>query len=562
MSLISSSSFKTYALIICVIVTFFILRVPGISVPYYQDEWKNVSASETVEGAGSFFAHPPLMQILFVFAHNILGDEYMRLFPLLFSFLSIFLLYAVIKKRAGQYAAYGAVFLYIVSFYSVLGALVPDVDGAILPFFFLLALYAYDNMKATSGVQSRRWFVVLGSSLLVGFLIKLSFIIAVLVFALLYILEKDEKAWRTKVYQCVGWLFGFSIVYGVLLYVIAWLYPAFDINLMLGHANQFSEDEGRNWTQIIVQSMKAIYYVSPLLVLPLFYVRQEDYQKTRIFFIYLLVGFVFYFILFDFSRGALDKYLMFAIVPLSAIIGVIGARIFTHEGVMRRKRLLGALLVGVLISSALFFLNFIPHEVVPLYPKSEWFSKALHFEWNILNPFNGGSGPLGFYVSFLFIVLSYIVSFGLILIGLLKRAWRKELLVIVVMIGLTYNIVFVEEFVRGDINGSAPHVLEEAIVFLVTHDAIDGVLTYNDIGAHELTTIGKYDGRFYAAPQFEENHKERFADHIQTGSGSFLVVDIPHINPASFYGNFFAECDMLFEAQDGKIRANVYSCAI
>jgi hypothetical protein len=46
--------------------------------------------------------------------------------------------------------------------------------------------------------------------------------------------------------------------------------------------------------------------------------------------------------------------------------------------------------------------------------------------------------------------------------------------------------------------------------------------------------LSKYEGRFYAAPQYESVHRELFAGF----HGNYLVVDLPRFNPDSFYGKF------------------------
>src|SRR3989344_5173288 len=179
---------------IVLFVLFLAFRVPGISLPYHQDECKNVSASETFERAGSFFAHPPLMQIMFVVAHKMFGADYFRIFPLLFALVSAAILFFVVRNRAGDRAAVWSVVLYATSFYSILGSLVPDVDGAILPFFFLLSVYAYDRSMLAEKFSIRwKWLSLLIGSLLVGFLIKLSFILVVGTILTDYVLNCGKK---------------------------------------------------------------------------------------------------------------------------------------------------------------------------------------------------------------------------------------------------------------------------------------------------------------------------------------------------------------------------------
>ena len=136
---------KKWRFVVLVALVFLALRLPALYYPYHQDEWKNVASSATVEGAGKFFAHPPLMQVAFVGAHEIFGADNFRIFPLLISVVSIFLLYAVVRRRSSEKAANWVIALFTISFYGILGSLQPDVDGSILPFLFLLCVYAYDR---------------------------------------------------------------------------------------------------------------------------------------------------------------------------------------------------------------------------------------------------------------------------------------------------------------------------------------------------------------------------------------------------------------------------------
>ncbi len=556
-------------------VLFLLLRLPGIHLPYHQDEWKNVSASASIEDAGKFFAHPPFQQVFFVAEHKIFGENGMRIPPVLFALGAAILLYLIVRERAGKSAGVWSVFLFSLCYYNILGSLVPDVDGAVMPFFFLLALYAYGRFVATAGLHDShitsmklspvawRWFLLLIVALLAGFLVKLSFILVVGTIGLEYLwshrtylgLTKGSGVGRSVSMKRLGFVVlasvGFGIVYILILLVTEKVYPAFSISFMLGHAQQFSDAPGRNYVQIVVQTMKAIYYLSPLVVLLPFLVNKEIFKKTRDFWIYLIGGLLFYLVVVDFSAGALDKYLMFVIVPLCAIGGMVVAQIFSEPG--RSKKV--SVILGIILVAVLVALNFLPHTVVPLYPKTEWFSRILHGHWNVLTPFNGGSGPLGFYVSFLFIAFSYLVSIICVAAALIRKKWKVSALVILLLVGCVYNLVFTEEYIHGSLNGSASAALAESVAYISSHPSITQVMTYNDIGAQKLENLGVYAGRFYAAPQFEEGHKTKFAEY----KGEYLVIAIPPLYNG-FYSVFFSKCDTLFETRSGTIVARVYSC--
>ncbi len=561
---------------------FLFLRLPGIHLPYHQDEWKNVSSSATVETAGGFFAHPPFMQMLFVADYKLFGIDGFRILPLLFSAGAGVLLYFVVRHRAGRGAAMWSVLLFATCFYNIFGSLQADVDGSILPFFFLLAVFAYDRLRGLWSPVSWKWLALLAAALLAGFLVKLSFILVVGAIVLDYLWNnRHNKLVKKGILSGLGMgLFG--AVYIGLLYLIQRVYPAFSIHFMLTHANQFT-DGGRNWMQIAVQGVKALYYLSPLMLVPLLWSDCESVKKTLVFWLYLLAGGAFYFVLFDFSRGALDKYLMFAIVPLAAIVGVI----LDQEFKRRRGETYSAsprpasasadaapqsqtpsrlpnvapilnisLLGGLVVSILLVALNFLPQTVAALYPKTEWFGRVLHGHWNILTPLTGGSGPMGFYVSFLFIAASFIVCVVIAAGALFHKTWRAPAAIILVLIGLTYNAVFAEELFHGKLNGSSQAVLADAAAFIRDSNQVKQVMSYNDIGSETLSRMGKYAGRFYATPDFEEGHREKFAAY----SGHYLVVDVPHLYESGFYGEFFAKCKSIFQTRSGRITGTVYEC--
>jgi len=546
-------------ILFCLFVAFLVLRLPGIHLPYHQDEWKNIAASSDISWAGSYFTHPPLMALSFVAAHSILGDDDFRLFPLFFSLVSLLLLYAALKRRCGENATLWSLFLFTICFYNIFASIQPDMDGSLIPFFFLLCVYLYDNFNSINDRRKWKWLIFLAAAALIGFLIKLSFILVIGAIIADYVWDHWRELTVKKASAIVLGSACLGALYAAILYIFQAIYPAFSISGMLGHANQFNGEAGRNYMQIIVQGVKALYYLSPVLLAPLLLITKDIFKRTKLFFIYLVFGFIFYFILFDFSRGALDKYLMFAIVPLAAITGAVFSGIWKRTGsekVLLQGRMKWPILIGIAISLALLLLNFLPHDVLALYPKTEWFSSALHFKWNILNPFTGGSGPTGFYVSFLFIASSFIVSLILVVAALFKKGWSAGIMIMLLAIGFTYNMVMAEELLFGRINGNVSEVLSAVSLYVKQDSSIKQVISYNDIGAHEFGKAGKYAGRFYATPDYESEHRIRFANYDH-----YVVIDIPHLYEYGFYGRFFSNCKTMFKTVSGRIDGRVYDCS-
>ncbi|MFA5942656.1 MAG: glycosyltransferase family 39 protein [Candidatus Paceibacterota bacterium] len=542
---------QTRLVLIGLLILFVAVRLPGLSTPYQQDEFKTAIAAESgLSEASTFLTHPPLTAVLFRADALVFGGEHMRVMPLFFGLISAVLLFFVVRRRFDERAALWAVFLYTISFYGIWSSLMLDTDGAILPALFIAALYCYDRARNDSK-NPKLWLLLLIGALITGFLVKLSFVLVLGALGADVIFEKrKELSVKTLVSFGVVSFACILLLTGALL-AVTFFNPAFSIGGMVSHALYYVHWSGRSYLQVIIQSLKAIFYLSPLLIAPIFFASKEVIKRTTPFLWYLALGFIFYFILFDFSRGALDKYLMFTIIPLSVISGAILSEIFASFSLRARPSLI---VLGAVATAAVVALLFVPAEVVPLYPKTLWFTRVIRGDWDMLTAFNGGSGPVGFYVSFLFIVAAYIAASAAALAGLVKKSLLPLAASVLVFSGVAYNVAFMEEFSFGKLYGSTEVALASALAYIDATDDIKDVITYNDIGAYELKHRGKYASHFTAAPQFEDVARTAFSKY----SGSFLVVDIPPLYDG-FYRDFFDSCTIRFMARSGVIISTVYS---
>lgn len=538
--------------IIALLCVFIVIRLPGLSLPYHQDEWKNAEMVRT-HVAGALSAHPPLMELIYRWSGDIVGADNLRLMPLAFGIVSAWLLYVVMRRRAGVAAALYTVGLYAVSTYAVLASLMLDMDGTILPTFFLAAVYAYDQFRDSTSVRSSYgWLFVLALALIVGFLTKLSFVLVLGALILDYLFEVRHRLTRRLLIRAALGALG-CMSLGVIAIASAHIFiPSFDVSQTILHALSYVRVEGRGYLQILIQTVKALFYLSPLLLVPLVLISRDSLTRNRIFVAYLGLGAFFYLVLFDFSQGALDKYLMYTIIPLAAIVGTILSQAL--HGLTVRTFVPGIIL-GTAGAALLVALNFLAPSVVPLYPKTAWIHAVAGGNWNILFPFTGGNGPTGFYVSFLFIVVGFVLSVCLAFLARYTHM-RNVLVIALVLVGVTFNGIFIEELLFGRINGSASKVLKASLAYIENAD-VKSIITHADTGAYELQEMGKYAGRFYAVPGYEEGHRTLFAKHM----GQYLVVDVPLLNENGFYRRFFNTCTPTFMTTSGVIKAYVYDCA-
>ena len=253
---------------------------------------------------------------------------------------------------------------------------------------------------------------------------------------------------------------------------------------------------------------------------------------------------------FDFSIGALDRYLQFLIVPLCVIAGAIFAKYINFP---RKLGIIWPILISILLISVQFFNHFVPS----LYPKTEWINRALSLKWNFLFPFLGGSGPTPFYVSFLFIALMWVICVLVSLLALRKIELRRGVLLGILILGFSYNMVFAEEYLFGKINGNSGDLIKGAVAFIIKNPDIKKVTVYNDNGGNEVVRSGKYRKRLYVDPKFDIVEKIK---NLNLYKEHYMVIDIPHLDETSVYAKYFDTCEVVYKKVSRKISSTIYDC--
>jgi len=541
------------------------LRLPAAHHPYHQDEYKWVLYSHPEIIPPGTVPHTPLTE--FIYAKTLgpaLGDNNFRFIPIGFSLINLFLIFYLVKflfdnqfdKLIARKAAFWASFLFAISFYSVLASTMVDVDGTVMPFFFLLTSIGYFKLRKHNFQLSDgrwKWLTLIGISVIGGFLIKVVFAITVLPFIIDYAIEKNIFSDKKKMLKYLLYLFGGAIALVLILLGIKLIFPFFNLSKSFEYWKHFVVFEGRGWLQTFIQFVKAVMYTSPLLVMPLFFTDREIFKKIRPFFIFIFTSSFFYLFAFDFSLGALDRYFQFLVVPLAIISGVIFAKVFNGFDFKRARK---EFIFPIILSIVVFLFQFLNHFVPPHYPKTEWIKRIVSLKWNFLFPFSGGSGPIGFYVSFLFIVLIWILSIIFVIFALRKKNIRKGALTAILILGILYNGVFIEEYLFGGINGSSPKLVKESVEFIRNSPEVKKVIVYNDNGGWNVRETGKYERRMYAVPQFEDEYKKV----LNNFNGHILFIDIPRINPDSFYVEYMNSCKVVYKKVDKRISSKIYDC--
>src|SRR3989344_1836556 len=533
-----------------ILVAFFVFRVPALHSPYHQDEYKWVLYSHPEIIPPGTVPHPPLTEFIYTKIGPVFGDDNFRTIPLIFGTINLFLIFYLAKLIFDKKTAYWSVTLFATSFYSVLSNLTVDVDGSVMPFFFLILAISYFKLKGSEWEDKRWWFLVFVGAI-GGFLIKVSFFLAILAIALDFAVEKKAFSDKKKVLRYLGVAIAGAVFLVLVLIGAKFIFPFFNLEYAMKYWEHFwtsSSFLGRGWFQTFIQFAKSILYTSPLLILPVFFVDKEIFRKTRPLFFFIFFGLAFYLFVFDFSIGALDRYFQFLVIPLCIISGAVFSKYFS-----RNKIVIWAVAVSVII----FSLQFIHHFTPPLYPKTEWIHRLVSLKWNFLYPFSGGSGPLPFYVSFLFIVLIWVLGLVLALFVFKKRELKSVALATILILGVLYNGVFIEEYLFGGINGSSSTLVAGAVEFIKNDQDIKKVTVYNDNGGFNVQQTGKYRKRLYIDPKFGTKEK---AETLNQYKEHYMVVDIPHVDSDTIYTKYWNTCSVIFEEVSGTISSRVYDC--
>ncbi len=543
-----------------ILVLFVVLHSFGLSFPYHQDEYKWVLYSHPEITPPGEVPHPPLTEFIYTRLGPLIGDSHFRFIPFSFGIFNFFLLFYLVKYLYDRKAAKIAVLIFTISFYSLLASLMIDVDGAVMPFFLLLLSIGYfkwRNANFTFDKINWKWVLLLLVGGIGGFMIKLSALLPLCAFALDFALEKNVFSDKKRLVKYVLGILLSMLGLALILIGSKFVFPFFKLEYSMKYWEHFANSSSfisRGWLQTSIQCIKALFYTSPFLFFIPFLLKKEDLKKLRPFLIFLILSFIFYIVLFDFSIGALDRYWQLLVIPVSIFASVVISSMLE----IKDNRTKEFLFFGIAISLVLIILQSLPHYVPPLHPKTEWISRILSLKWNFLYPFSGGSGPLGFYVSFLFMALSWVISFVAIIFAKLKPEYRKLVLVFMIPLGVAYNGVFIEEYLFGFWNGSAPRLLIPAVEFIKNNPDIKMVTVYNDNGGNEIQTIGKYRKRLYVDPKFDINEKvatlNKYKEH-------YFVLDVPRIDPTTIYQKYFDSCEIIYEKTDKKISAKVYDCS-
>ena len=491
------------------------------------------------------------LTLLKVTAH-LFGYNNLRALSAFFALLNLILVYFVSKKLGGTKGiALFTAFLFAFNCYSLIAGLQLDIDGALMPFFVLLAYNAYLRLDD----NKRLWGAILIIALIGGFLSKLSFVIFLSALIIdYYFAHKNEPNFQFKrILAFVGSGVGVALFLSAVFYVIS--PDRFHNIVSYAYVRAFGNFNfaSRAYMDLIFKIVKSIVFLSPILALPVVYAacKPDFFKKYRLLFIYLALSFLFYAVIFNFSTLTIEKYFMFMIAPAAIIAGEV---LFPFLISLKNKATYPFVMITAGLGTiAAKLIVSLPHDVLPLNPKIAYFEHFKHLDLKFLIPFTGGSGPIGFYFSALFIFCFWAVV-AVCLAGHYFRPHWQTWMRIALIVGLIYNGFFVAEFLYGSTYGSVPVIAKESVDYINQNPSIHQVITYYDIAPYDLRLSGKYFSRFYTAPTRDYTAK------LTNFRGYYMVVDFPAIGKDTLYWHLLERCPIIKQFDDKEIHSYIFDC--
>lgn len=540
-----------------ILLLFILPRLLSLTQPYYQDEVGMAIIADAQYGLQGQNPHPPLGEALHSLFGLFSGYDHLRLLPFTFSVANLFLVYGIASLSFGPAAGLMAAAILAGTFYSVWASTMIDVDGAILPFFALLALFLHLRGRSAGAETGLPHQTALAAVCAAGLLIKLVFLVmpVILLAEMGCSSTRDARSRMRQGAVFVALLLAWCLAG---LFALRILYPSSHLNQALSFAQTFNlfDFSGPTLAHKAYESAKCILYASPFLLAAWLHPRFLWSRGRPI--VLFVVGFVaLHLFVLGLHGRPLDRY--FALCVPFAVILVAGSLRQELTGSARGPIPLRSVSIGILLALLpLGWLAPMP-RLIPLYPKRGFLDAILTLRWDTLVPFRGGNGPGGFYAPTGLLLSAWLISIPLlILVPAAGKTFRRSALVVTLLaVAGVYNLFLIEEHLLGLRYGSPIRLGLRATQDIVQDPGIKSVITYDNRNRYELIRAGKYAARFYAVPDYWEANRRKFRE---ASDSHFLVVDFPLIARNGPYWHYLETCAREREWQDGLITAFLARC--
>jgi len=524
-----NKNYFKYFLIILLFLTYSIFRLKGLFIVPFLDELNIHFSSITYEFTKTLIVpHPPLIFIINYFA-NLIFSSYIvtRLISVIFSTLSIILIYKIVYLIRSKSAAIWSLCLCVISSFFLFHSLIIDIDGPFLTFIFLISIYFYLLFKKTN---SKKNLILLSVFFGIGLLFKYtSILIPIIIISYdLVVFKKFKKSIKL----------GFSFIYGLIIFslfpLIAHIFNSPQFIETLGRGKEVAGTQIGNPILFFIQLGYFFVLITPLFLFPFFKKLSFKYLKEKLlFYIWIIVFFIFYMFASS-SFAPLDRYFGPLIAPI-IILSAITLDSFNFN----RKSIIN-IVMGSIISFGLFLsLMFFKYDSINFYPKSNFISKLLNFDFMFWFPVTGSSGPLGYYIPFLSILLVFVLFIlGFIIFKSFKnKNIRRILIISLISLVFGFNLFAASLLTFQEITYSGDTISKNMINDYYSNKiALPNYIFRNNPVTLLLNNSNSIRIDF---------DKEFNQDFIASIKGVIWVIDMPKINKKSdLWINFEKNCQL------------------
>lgn len=548
-------------IILFVIVLFLSLFVKSFGLDYalYDDEANYAFAGANAYGVGFNPGHYAGMLIHWVYGSfvGLFGTDITvyRLVPLIFSTLTILLVFYFSKKLYGVKAAFLASLIMITSFWHNLASLQVDIDGSLMTFFYLICvmLYLYSKEKKQLWATS-----LFGLTLGLATLIKQS---GIFIFAIIFIYDLFVSKSLTKTIKQLFVPFFIGGIIGFISLLLTYFLEPLIFSKMLHHGGS----RMHFGFSFLALSMLIFWATPYLLGLFTFSVAEKKVREEKSSWLFIIWVLVILFIdLFIISRGDYSKYPMSIIPP----IAILGGLFLSKIKINRREIVFTSILGGVFFLFT-YLLNTKKLEVVPRMMEL-YLNHMKNFDFNFLFSYTGPSGPL-FGISMLSFVLMLVISTWLVLCYFLnykKTSIKKVVILFFLAITVGFNIFLIGQYVFNITSPDMTDVQESMIDYFYEENMAYPVFSNNEgilfLLDHSYELSDQIDNKTVGLSDFEleANIVHALGVLKQKKKGTLLLFNWPQLPESSPIREFAKHCELenTFVSK-GYARGEIYSCS-
>lgn len=550
-----------HKLLFTILLAAFAIRLIGINQPINEDELHWAYAAETKEWLGTITRNTPLSFYAMNSVTALLGTEIwaIRLTFVLAGLATILVTAKLAKELYGKKTALISAALLAIHPMHALASLQAAYEGSFLTLFFATSIYFLHRYSRTN--EEKNVYLV-GLAFGLATLSKISAILLIPPIAFIYILASTKKI-TTAISKTAK-----VIAIGTSLFIFAFALPSILAKspaLINAITQLLSQTEATRTSIIplIFQYGYAIIWLGPMLIcLPAYAIFKKKTDKLNLVAIIYVVSF--YLFAIRESAPPIERYWMILLPSLA----ILSAQT-TKEIIADKKHIILAITSAIIALILLIIINLRESKIINFYPKTAYIEQVLLLKWNFLVPITGSSGPLGFYINAIAIILPFIAVFLLLIISAIARRETTTKIIWAILLGISisYSAFFAQEYLVSSTHPNTPLITQQIIDYANQNKLSTPIYYFKNYALlfhfneaykkNHVSTLPKFDYFNYSAynqKNFEQSRKKAFEQplykefipisfvddteeksnklsaDIKKQGGTMIVIDFPQLS--------------------------------